>query len=1204
MQEFEVEFKDAKKLEWLSKFKEFLRTEPYPYNNLVKAAQEDKACIIDFSFLQKWKWGPELSELLLQEPALTFGLIEQAMEQTDLPEPVKVRFSSLPDLTNIRDLRSRHIGKFVYIEGIVRRASEIRPEVMEMIWECPECEQHIVEERKGNTIYRPFQCECGNRRGFKKLSQKLVDTRWITIEEPFELTEGERPSQVTVLLTHDLVSTDGRRISEPGNKLIINGVLKDIPKGQLNTVKLDFYLDANYIKPTEIGWERVQVSREDEEEIKQLAADPEIYEKLIASLAPSIYGLDTEKESIILQLFGGVPRTLKDGTKLRGEIHILMIGDPASGKSQLLKLVPEIVPRGKYVSGKGTTTAGLTATVTKDEQFMGGWVLEAGAIVLANKGLLSIDEFEKMTPEDQVAMHEALEQGCYDGSTEIIFEDGSKTQIGDFVERLVAGEIGDKISKDISDKNVYLLSSDFRQIKPSKVIAVGKHKEGSIYRIVLSTGQEIKITPNHPVFIIRNGFITPIEAKKLRTGDYIPVPKRLSLHGSPQPLQPQRVPQDRKHKWITFPTKTSNELCEWLGLIIGEGNAEVNRGIRNGVCFSNGDTEILERYKYIVQKLFAAAPYVQVRKKDSLQMVRLISRPLYDFVCSLGPDILAEPWKKSLPEWVNKVSNGEISCLLRGLFDAEGSVNYNYGTITFSTTSHVLARQVRELLLRFEVFSGIYEDRSMKGKRQRIAYKVQISGKGNISNFAKFIGFAGSRSYRLEKLLRKQTVSSLWNHIPNAMSLAEEIRKSLRLSYDEIAGHELTLARKRNNITKDMLRRIIENFESRMNLVEAAARKLKNPAGYEEFRELRESLGISRSEIARELGMSEQNLWYWKVIKKDKELFEKSVEAARKILSGMMSQKEAIEKLIFITEAPVEWVRIKSISHQKGSQWVYDVAMNPTGIFIGNGVICHNSVSIAKASIVATLPAQTSVLAGGNPKFSRFDPYIAISKQITISPTLLSRFDLKFALMDKPDPASDKRVVEHILKAREEGSDTAKPAIPREMIRKYIAYAKDRYKPEMTEEVGKMLKNFYVRSRRKASAEGGAIPLSLRQFEALIRLSEASARIQLAPKVRVEDGQRAIKLMNYSLKQLGYDPETRQIDIDRAEGGTSSSERNKIRAVLEIINELSKKKKEIPISEIEEMAKKDNIENPDEIIDKLKREGMLFEPTPGYVQKV
>ncbi|MFQ5648135.1 MAG: ATP-binding protein [Candidatus Aenigmatarchaeota archaeon] len=264
----------------------------------------------------------------------------------------------------------------------------------------------------------------------------------------------------------------------------------------------------------------------------------------------------------------------------------------------------------------------------------------------------------------------------------------------------------------------------------------------------------------------------------------------------------------------------------------------------------------------------------------------------------------------------------------------------------------------------------------------------------------------------------------------------------------------------------------------------------------------------------------------------------------------------------------------------------------------------QGSVSIAKASIVTTLPAQTSVLAGGNPKFSRFDPYQPISKQITIPDTLLSRFDLKFVLRDQPNPEEDQKIVDHILGSREEDHTASIPKMPSDFIRKYVAYAKEHCQPVHTKETGKILKTFYVESRRKALKEGAPVPITLRQFEALMRLSEASAKIQLSPLVRKEDAKRAIKLMKFSLRQLGYDPETGLIDVDKAEGLTTASERSHIRAVLDIIELLSQKKKEIKIDEIEEAAKKEGVPNPSEIVDRLKREGMLFEPSPGHVQKV
>jgi replicative DNA helicase Mcm len=660
---------EGRKTELVARFKELLHKK---YKKaLSKAALEESPLVVEFPVLSKFSY--ELGEALLNEPDFVFDVAREAVESLELPGPVAVRFTGLPEMTQIRDLRSKHIKKFLCVEGTVRRASEIRPEIQKVLWDCPECGDVIEAYSEVGMIRKPFACKCGNRTGFIKKEAVLVDTRWLTIEEPFELTEGDRPSQINIVLTDDLVSPDGRRITDPGNRIKVTGILRETPKGKIFSSKLDFFISSNHIEATELGWHRLDITKEDEEEIKKIAKDPRVYDMLTDSLAPSLYGLREIKESIILQLFGGVPQHLRDKTHIRGDIHILLIGDPASGKSQLLKLVPEIVPRGKYVSGKGTTGAGLTATVTKDEQFMGGWVLEAGAMVLANRGMLAVDEFEKMSPEDQVAMHEGLEQG---------------------------------------------------------------------------------------------------------------------------------------------------------------------------------------------------------------------------------------------------------------------------------------------------------------------------------------------------------------------------------------------------------------------------------------------------------------------------------------------------------------------------------------------------TVSIAKASIVATLPAKTSVLAGGNPKFSRFDPYVPISKQITVADTLLSRFDLKFALRDVPDAEVDKKVVDHVLRTREDADyEGAIPKLDPDLIRKYIAYARTNCEPKLTRDAGRILRTFYIRTRKKAEG-ASSIPITLRQFEALMRLSEASAKVQFQSEVRKEDAQRAIKLMNFSLKQLGFDPETGEIDVDRSEGGTPASERSKIRIVLDLIDNLTKVKKEISVDELRSSAISEGVDEIDEIIERLKTQGLLFEPSPGFVQKV
>jgi len=385
---------------------------------LSAAAAGKRSVNVDFNMLDKF--DPELGDKLLNEPERMLELARQAVSGMDAGTDTArgsldliVRFKNLPacSAVRIRNLRSDHIGKFVAIDGVVRRASEVLPEISVAIFECPACTKKVEVVQRERLVHGPKACDgCGYKGKMDMIDRRMFDARWVVVEEPFDIASAEKQGNIKVYLKNDLTDPEMQRKCDPGSRLTINGTVKEIKKmvkGGMRT-QMDIFADANFIEPTEIEWEEVLISPEDVEKIKSMAADPLIYDKIVDSLAPSIYGLREVKESIAHQLFGGVKRTAPDGSKLRGDIHILLVGDPAVGKTQLLKLVSKIIPRGKYVSGKGVTGVGLTASVTKDEEFMGGWVLEAGAMVLCHKGLIAIDEFDKMNKDDQIAMHEAM----------------------------------------------------------------------------------------------------------------------------------------------------------------------------------------------------------------------------------------------------------------------------------------------------------------------------------------------------------------------------------------------------------------------------------------------------------------------------------------------------------------------------------------------------------------------------------------------------------------------------------------------------------------------------------------------------------------------------------------------------------------------------------------------------------------------------
>ncbi len=399
----------------VEKFEEFFR-QFYEKDLLALASKGEKSLIIDFSLLDKF--DPELADKLLNDPEALLESAKEALKNLDIPggpKEIEPRFKNLPERFNlrIRNLRSEHIGKFVCLDGVVRRASEVKPEIAIAVYQCPECGSKLRVEQKERFIKPPSVCpQCGRKSQFQLIDKELIDVRWIFIEEPFEIITGERPGEVSVYLKGDLTRPEMQRKTDPGNRVKVNGIVKELKRTSRGKLRrqMDIYVEANYVEPTEIEWEEIEITPEDEKKIKEMAKDPEIYNKIISSIAPSIYGLEKIKEAIMLQLFGGVPHELPDKTRIRGDIHILLVGDPSTGKSQLLKLIASIIPRGKYVAGRAATAAGLTATVVRDEEFMGGWILEAGAMVLANKGILAVDEFDKISKEDQVAMHEALEQ--------------------------------------------------------------------------------------------------------------------------------------------------------------------------------------------------------------------------------------------------------------------------------------------------------------------------------------------------------------------------------------------------------------------------------------------------------------------------------------------------------------------------------------------------------------------------------------------------------------------------------------------------------------------------------------------------------------------------------------------------------------------------------------------------------------------------
>ncbi len=394
--------------EAVTKFEEFF-TERYEDEVIQAEKRGDESVVVEYKQIDRFSF--ELTEYLKENPEQGIDAAEEGVLAIELLESeMSIRFVNMPeeDYVLLKNLRSEHIGKFVPVEGMIKRATQVKPEVVSAVFECTQCGDRYTKEQDSSELKSPYKCECGSKR-FKPLEKNMTDTQVVTLEENPESREGsEQPSSLSVRLEGDLVDPEFQKKIVPGNVVEVTGIVRETPLKK-NSKKFDIYMEANNVEPRQQEFEQLELDEDEIEHIKEMASDPNIFDRIIESIAPSIFGHEKIKEAIALQLFGGVRKTREDGVKSRGDLHILLIGEPGTGKSQLLKFTGELAPKGRYVVGKSSTGAGLTASVVKEES-TGEFSLEAGAVVLAHKGMAAIDEIDKMSEEDRSSLHEAMEQ--------------------------------------------------------------------------------------------------------------------------------------------------------------------------------------------------------------------------------------------------------------------------------------------------------------------------------------------------------------------------------------------------------------------------------------------------------------------------------------------------------------------------------------------------------------------------------------------------------------------------------------------------------------------------------------------------------------------------------------------------------------------------------------------------------------------------
>lgn len=987
-----------------------------------------------------------------------------------------VRPAKLLRTLRIRELGSQYLNKLVAIEGIMVRSTPVKQKMVKAKFvhyksADEKCDFYWPETGElGDILEIPPRCPvCGGVGPIRPEPEKsfYIDWQKVVIQErPEEIPPGQIPRSVEAVLSRDIVDK-----ARPGDRVVVTGILRVDVQGRKARPVYGMYVEVLSIDVSQKTLEEIVITGDDEKRILELSKDPWIRKRIILSIAPGLYGLWDIKEAIALALFGGNPKETRDGMRIRGDIHILLVGDPGTAKS---------VP--------GTTLVKIRRKGDMDEK-----TVEIGRLV------------DYLMEEFKDKVHQA-------GESEILDLSSAGIRLETYTFNALRGK------------------GEWRDIR-----GVSRHLSGGVLlRVRLSDGSQVEATLGHSFIIKRGGEVLTVDGAEVEEGDLIPV---------------------------------RNDLMEveWRKVV----STEYVTG-HEGYVY---DIDVEGTHNFAVEPSGAFL--------HNSQLLQYVSRIAPRAIYTTGKGSSAAGLTASV---IREKSTGEFYLEAGALVLADGG---------FALIDEI--DKMRE-----EDRVAIHE--AMEQQSFHPGTLIELPGLGLVrigelvEKLGEVYGFdrAGDTEYlrAIPEELRLLTTdfertfevkpSLISRHVSNGEFIEVELSNGYKVTVTP--EHPFYV------LTKKGLE-VVEAGKLQAGMLVPAAPGARGTT--ERY------LDVLVEYVNEELPKYGCGVPDW-VSRDGLNLFIDScmVNYPEEMISKVEKDLKRLKALVNL-----EWHEITSVRafRDESVKWVYDLTVLPTRVFVSNGVVLHNTVSIAKAGIVARLNARSTVIAAGNPKFGRYMEDKLITDNINLPVTILSRFDLIYVLKDKPSSDIDEQFAEHVLNVHVK-TDVVKPEIPLDLLKKYISYARKYVRPIISERAKEMLKRFYVEMRRMGSESGGIVAITPRQLEALIRLTEAHAKMALKTVATEEDAAEAIRLMREYLYQFGVTEEGVP-DIDIIAAGKPKSVRDKMMLIEEIVRELTKETdlECAPIKQIVERAKQQGLSSQEvgDLINRLHKEGLIFEKKTG-----